>query len=643
MHQSVLAFGASSITPEMVTGKTVLEVGSLNVNGSLRGYIEAMKPARYVGIDMLPGPGVDHVEDIADGSYEPLVDLVICTEMLEHAEDWRASVNNMKAALKPGGWLLLTTRSVGFPFHEYPGDHWRFSPADMRRIFADFDIRQGIATDEQAPGVFVIAQKPLSPLPPVDLSAIEVHSMQRGAIPAKAVEASDRKGFTQRPMFSIIHPTARPDKWPAIYDAWRGAANDYGAIEYILVCDKRWGFDELPTFPATPSFRAIWNTGRRCYVDAVNLGAQYATGDVVIVIADDQYPAQDWDFRLAEVLADSGKEVIEVSTGTPAEHERGILVMPILTRARFERLGYVLFPQYESMFADNDFCEMARRDDQIADARHLLFPHRHPYFDKSVESDAAYEAQNRPEAYQLGGAVLQARRAAKFGEDVKREKIVVFLLGETFSSTWAARLFDSLTWLGQFFTVETHWAYCSNVYQARTGFAQYAKTSDADYVLWVDDDNPITPDNLKNLITDLKDIPEIDVIVGWCGCHANIDGEGGGKVSVGFFNDKDVFTHADRADIETAQGPVKIDATGFPVVLMRGDVLRKLVDPFMPIINPNNPYGFDSEDISFSKRCREAGLKLACDPRVKVPHLKLRDADLFIPAPAGELQSKENT
>ena len=176
MHQSVLAFGRASITRDMVEGKTVLEVGSLNVNGSLRGHVEALNPARYVGIDIRPGPGVDFVEDIADGSCEPLFDLVICTEMLEHAEDWRAAVNNMKAALNPGGWLLLTTRSVGFPLHEYPGDHWRFEPGDMARIFADFCVFT-LASDPQAAGVFVKAQKPWD-WEATDLSSVEVHSMK---------------------------------------------------------------------------------------------------------------------------------------------------------------------------------------------------------------------------------------------------------------------------------------------------------------------------------------------------------------------------------------------------------------------------------------------------------------------------------
>ena len=176
MHESVLAFGKSAITRDMVEGKTVLEVGSFNVNGSLRPFVEALKPRAYVGIDIREGPGVDAVEDICTLQTTDSVDLIICTEMLEHAPDWRAAVNKMKAALKPGGWLLLTTRSVGFPLHEYPGDHWRFGCGDMAVIFADFSLWK-LADDTQAPGVFVLVRKPAD-WKAVDLSRVEVHSMK---------------------------------------------------------------------------------------------------------------------------------------------------------------------------------------------------------------------------------------------------------------------------------------------------------------------------------------------------------------------------------------------------------------------------------------------------------------------------------
>lgn len=619
MHESVLNFGQSALTPEMITGKNVLEVGSLNVNGSLRAYIEGHNPASYRGIDIQAGPGVDLVvaPDAAMGDRE--FDLIVSTEMLEHAPDWRAAIRSMKAALKPGGWLLITTRSVGFPWHEYPGDHWRFSTQDMRRIFADSYVRQ-CSDDRQAPGVFVLVRKPHGYEIPVDLNAIEVHAMQAPETP-------------KRPLFSVIHPSARPDKWREVYDEWAAAANSQD-FEYILVCDKRWGFTELPV---SDNVRAVWNTGRRCYVDAVNIGAQYATGSVIVVNADDQFPCEDWDFQLAAALADSGKEVVEVSTGTPQEHERGILVLPILTRARFERLGYVLYPGYESMFADNDFCEMARRDDQVADARHLMFPHKHPFFDTSVPNDLAYSAQNRPEAYQLGGAVLAARRQANFGNP-KKKRVVICLPGERFSSSWVSHMLLTMSWLQNNFDIEVQMAYSSNVYVTRHSLALSALKVEADYVLWIDDDNLIDIAHVAQLIEDLDKIPELDVVAGWCYCQSDSIELPVAKTSVGFFEGGESVSLR-GAQLTGATVLIKIDWTGFPIVLMRQSALRKLDKPFVPLLNPDNFYGFDSEDISFSRRLKEAGLNMAVDPRVKVPHLKLRDADTT-PAMTGLLKGE---
>lgn len=181
MHESVMKFGHDTITPAMVTGKRVLEVGSYNVNGSLRSHVQSMKPAQYLGIDLQSGPDVDYAVDfcamtsqqVKDLWPEPF-DLVISTEMLEHAGHWRAAINNMKAVLKPGGWLLLTTRGVGFPRHGYPSDYWRFDCKDMQRIFADYKLRT--IADPQVPGVFVLAQK-LTDNFTTDLSKIEVYSM----------------------------------------------------------------------------------------------------------------------------------------------------------------------------------------------------------------------------------------------------------------------------------------------------------------------------------------------------------------------------------------------------------------------------------------------------------------------------------
>lgn len=115
----------------------VLEVGSRIVNGSLREKLEDAFPD-WTGIDLMNGPGVDVLLDstrISEHFPFASFDVVISTGMLEHCRDWRRAVLEMVRVLRPGGLLLLTTRSPGFELHEYPADYWRFTPRDMTEIF----------------------------------------------------------------------------------------------------------------------------------------------------------------------------------------------------------------------------------------------------------------------------------------------------------------------------------------------------------------------------------------------------------------------------------------------------------------------------------------------------------------------------
>ena len=71
----------------------------------------------------------------------------------------------------------------------------------------------------------------------------------------------------------------------------------------------------------------------------------------------------------------------------------------------------------------------------------------------------------------------------------------------------------------------------------------------------------------------------------------------------------------------------EVDYSGFPSVLMRGEMLEKAgVDAFRAIIDPKYKYGMAGEDLSFSVHAREKGCRIFVDRRIRVPHLKLRDA-----------------
>lgn len=156
-------FIRDNLTQAEVDGKRIIDIGSLNVNGSARDAIINYHPAEYIGTDLVPGFCVDVVlpaEQLLEVFQPESFDIVISTEMLEHCGDWRLIIHNMKSLVKRGGSILITTRSKGFPYHEWPIDHWRFELSDMQQIFADFIIIS-LQSDPKEPGVFMKVVKPM--------------------------------------------------------------------------------------------------------------------------------------------------------------------------------------------------------------------------------------------------------------------------------------------------------------------------------------------------------------------------------------------------------------------------------------------------------------------------------------------------
>ncbi|MBV9783966.1 MAG: class I SAM-dependent methyltransferase [Acidisphaera sp.] len=117
MHAGQLAFvqAVRQEFPAWFTDRRVLEIGSLDINGSVRVCFERCD---YTGIDVAPGPGVDLVaegQDYAapDGSFA----VVISCEAMEHNPHWAATFRNMLRLCAPGGMVLITCATSGRPEH----------------------------------------------------------------------------------------------------------------------------------------------------------------------------------------------------------------------------------------------------------------------------------------------------------------------------------------------------------------------------------------------------------------------------------------------------------------------------------------------------------------------------------------------
>jgi SAM-dependent methyltransferase len=125
-HPQQLEFLESvrAIFPAAFAGRRVLEIGSLDINGSVRSLFSGCD---YIGIDVAAGRGVDMVcqgqdYDAPDASF----DTVISCEAMEHNPYWKATLANMFRLCKPGGLVVMTCASTGRREHGTT----RATPAD---------------------------------------------------------------------------------------------------------------------------------------------------------------------------------------------------------------------------------------------------------------------------------------------------------------------------------------------------------------------------------------------------------------------------------------------------------------------------------------------------------------------------------
>lgn len=127
MHDTAYKIGGRFLEKYIGDTAKILELGSYNVNGTLRDF--SREAWHYVGVDFEVGLGVDVC--VAPGDGLPFAndtfDAVISTSVFEHdAAFWDTALEAMRVT-KPDGFLYINAPSNG-TFHRYSRDYWRFYP-----------------------------------------------------------------------------------------------------------------------------------------------------------------------------------------------------------------------------------------------------------------------------------------------------------------------------------------------------------------------------------------------------------------------------------------------------------------------------------------------------------------------------------
>lgn len=111
--------------PERFHDARVLDVGSLDINGSNRGLFA---DSEYLGIDLGPGNNVDLVCHAKNFEPGHTFDVVISTEALEHDFLWKHTLRAMRRLCQPSGLILITCGTAGRPEHGTAVAHPNVAP-----------------------------------------------------------------------------------------------------------------------------------------------------------------------------------------------------------------------------------------------------------------------------------------------------------------------------------------------------------------------------------------------------------------------------------------------------------------------------------------------------------------------------------
>lgn len=168
MHTAAFRFVERVVADRLGVFSEVVEIGSRNINGSVRQLFAAS--ASYLATDITGGIGVDQIVDASDASALPAgsCDTVVCCEVLEHTPV-APIIRSAATWLRPGGFLIATMATTGRVLHSAidggtlrAGEHYHNVTAEemITALDAAGLLPIIVETNEATADLYVFAWKP---------------------------------------------------------------------------------------------------------------------------------------------------------------------------------------------------------------------------------------------------------------------------------------------------------------------------------------------------------------------------------------------------------------------------------------------------------------------------------------------------
>jgi len=224
---------------------------------------------------------------------------------------------------------------------------------------------------------------------------------------------------------SLLHASRqRPQIAFDCFNEWIQNASSPEQIQYILGLD-----DDDPTINeyielfAHPSeeYKLIMNfTDSRNVVQAFNNAAKLisSTTELIITVSDDMGCFKNWDMELFKLLegVNNFEEPRFIGVSDGVRTYGIVLVYYIANIAYYKKFGYILYPEYDGVFADSDMHQVAHKSGYLIHAPQLTFQHKHWSLGLSKKDEISMknDATTNPAGWKRNHKIYQMRAKRNF-------------------------------------------------------------------------------------------------------------------------------------------------------------------------------------------------------------------------------------
>lgn len=213
---------------------------------------------------------------------------------------------------------------------------------------------------------------------------------------------------------SLIHPSrSRPEKSFDTISKWADRCLNKSQLQIIISLDADdvssglyvINYGHLFTDQITPNI--ISNRNKNA-VQAINIAANFAKGDILIVVSDDTDCPMHWDKILLDAIGNKKDFVMKTDDGI----QKRTCTMPIMDWLYYMRFGYIYNPIYSHSWADTELTEVAYALGRIIVRNDIVFHHLHP--EKTGEpKDELYKRNDL--THDRDRPIYQQRKKINFG------------------------------------------------------------------------------------------------------------------------------------------------------------------------------------------------------------------------------------